>query len=76
MLPQITNTHTHRRLPGLETYMKTVTRYEVRIYGFGMSSKRIGFKGVVVEYKRACKIVKRLKRMGLDAYKAQISIIV
>ena len=56
--------------------MKTVTRYEVRIYGFGMSSKRIGFKGVVVEYKRACKIVKRLKRMGLDAYKAQISIIV
>jgi len=56
--------------------MKTVNRYEVRVYGFGMSSKRVGFKGVIVEYKRACKIVKRLKGMGIDAYKAQISIIV
>ena len=50
--------------------MKKVTRYEIRYYPpFPAFSKTVGFKGRLVEYHSACRIVKRLRKSGIDAFK-------
>lgn len=62
----------------METIKKSkfvkANRYEIRMYPedkFSLS-KPLGRK--LYTYQRACKLVKRLKRMGIDAFKAKWTI--
>ncbi len=48
--------------------MKTVNRYEVRYFPAGSAtSRRVGNKCRVLEYRRAQAVVRRLKKAGVDA---------
>ena len=43
----------------------TVSRYEIRHYPTPLAySKTVGFKGKLLEYKKACKVIKRLKNLA------------
>jgi hypothetical protein len=53
--------------------MKKSFRYEIRYWpGDNEYSKMIGSK--LLEFKRAVKIVRRLKKSGVDAFYAKLSI--
>jgi hypothetical protein len=44
-------------------------RYEIRYWVEGtMGSRSIGFKGKLFKHDKAKKLVKKLKKLGIDAY--------
>lgn len=56
--------------------MKNATNlYEVRYWPTPYAySKQVGFKGKLVTFRQAQKIVKRLKKSGIDAFHAKLSV--
>ncbi|MBX9638064.1 MAG: hypothetical protein K2Q45_11010 [Nitrosomonas sp.] len=55
--------------------MKKVTRYEIRYWpSITAFSKGVGFKGRLVEYRLACRLIGRLKKSGIDAFKSPLMI--
>ena len=55
--------------------MKTAKLYEIRYYPSPSAfSKHVGYKGKLVSYQSALKLVKRLKKAGVDAAKFPFTI--
>lgn len=55
--------------------MKTVTRYDLRYYPSPTAySKRVGFKARLLPYREAVKVVRKLKKMGVDAFYSKMEI--
>ena len=55
--------------------MKTVNRYEVRYYPTPTAySKYVGFKAKLLPYRDAVKVVRKLKKMGIDAFYSKMEI--
>ena len=55
--------------------MKKAKRYQILVTDFPRHSQFLG-KGKMVSYRRACRIVKRLKRSNVDCYKMPIETLV
>ena len=55
--------------------MKTRKMYQVRYYRNSIAySDMVGFKGRLVDYSTARKIVRRLRRVGVEAFHASFKI--
>ncbi len=55
--------------------MNTVNRYEIRYYPAPTSfSKYVGFKAKLLPFKKAVKVIRKLKSMGLDAFYSKMEI--
>lgn len=57
--------------------MKKVNRYEIRYYSNERAySNYVGFKAKLLKFRDAVKVVKRLKKSGVDAFYAKTEILV
>ena len=54
--------------------MKTIKLYNVRFYRDMEFSKTVGFKGRLLERSQALRVVKRLKRRGVEAFAAPMKV--
>ena len=55
--------------------MKKVNRYAIRYYpNESAYSNYVGFKAKLLKFKDAVKVVKRLKKSGVDAFYSKIEI--
>jgi len=55
--------------------IKQVNRYEIRYYTeTNLYSYYVGFKARLLPYKKAVKIINRLKKSGIDAFHAKMII--
>lgn len=53
----------------MATKFKTVKRYSVRYeVGAGYSSRNVGYKSRLLERAQAQRVVRRLRKSGVDAY--------
>ena len=53
---------------------KTISMYQVRFYTGNQYSKPVGTKSVLKNYGQARKIVKRLKKSGIEAFASKLKI--
>lgn len=54
--------------------MKTVTRYEIRACNGNGYSRSLNYRQSLRDRKRAMRLVKRLRKMGHDAFAAPIKL--
>lgn len=54
--------------------MKKQKLYDIRFYEGNEYSRTVGFKGRLIEYNKARRIVARLKRAGVQAIAAPVTV--